>query len=325
MSLLKTIFYFFERPLARIGRESWAFLFPKWYVKKLYKKYLGKRLNLKNPRDLNEKIQWLKLFSDTTQWTQFADKYKVRKYVEQCGLGHILPQLYGVWRSPEEIDFKALPEKFVLKANHTYGRAVIVKDKSKINEITLRAQFNKWIKDRYGLISFEPHCWNIERRIIAEELLEDRKYSNFSSSIIDFKFWCFHGEPYLVMLLYDRNNQIIGDSNRPRNSHVQACIYDLNWELRPEIISGSHAHDKPLVIPKPESFDEMIHVAKLLSKPFPQVRVDLYEINNKVYFGELTFTSLGGYMDYFSDELLLKMGSKIDLSKANKRKGIFIV
>lgn len=325
MVILSKILDFFYRPLTRFVHEKWAYLFPKWYVKYLYKRNLGKKLNLENPRDLNEKIQWLKVYSDTSQWTDLADKYKVRSYVELCGLSHTLTELYGVWNKVEDIDFKTLPEKFILKSNHSFGRAIIVKDRREIDEIKIKRQFNNWLRSKYGLMSFEPHYWNIDRKIIAEELLEDTESIAFSSSLVDFKFWCFHGEPYLVMVLYDRRNIILGEPDKTSNSDVQACVYDLNWNLRPEIIAGSHANDKPLVIPKPKCLEEMIEVSKILSKPFPQVRVDLYNINGKVYFGELTFTSLGGYMDYFSDEYLITMGERIDLSKAKPRVKRFIV
>jgi hypothetical protein len=325
MDFIKLAFKFFYNPFTRFVHENWAFLFPKRYVKYLYKKIMGKKLNLDNPKDLNEKIQWLKIYSDITQWTELADKYKVREYVKQCGLESILIKLYGVWDKSEDIDFQMLPEKFVLKTNQAFGRAILVKDKNRLDFNKTKRQFNKWVKSRYGLVSFEPHYWHIERKIIAEELLEDNSTPPASASLIDYKFWCFHGEPYLIMLLYDRANNTVGGTEKVINTSVQACVYDLNWTLRPEVISGSHLNDKPLIIPKPKCFDEMINICRILAKPFPQVRVDLYEVNKKVYFGELTFTSLGGYMDYFTDAYLLKMGEKIDLSKVKQRTSRFIV
>jgi len=325
MTRIERAYRFIYNPLTRVIHEMWAYSFPMWYAKYMYKKMLGKQLNLTSPRDLNEKIQWLKIFSDTSTWTELTDKYKVREYIDKCGLNHILPKLYGVWSNAHDINFSSLPEKFILKTNQSYGRAVIVKNKEKIDQMSIRKQFNIWVKDRYGLLSFEPHCWNIQRRIIAEELLEDRANSEVSSSLIDYKVWCFHGEPYLIMVLYDRNNKTIGGDTNNTNLHTQACIYDLDWNLRPEILSGSHKDDIPLIIPKPKCFDELIEVSKKLAKQFPQVRVDLYVVNDKVYFGELTFTSLGGYMDYFTDEYLLKMGDQIDLSRVQLRTSRFIV
>lgn len=323
-SLIKA-FRSIYNPITRYVHERWAFYFPKTYVKYLYKKILGKRLNLKYPKDLNEKIQWLKIFSDTTSWTYLTDKYKVREYVTQCGLSDILPKLYGVWDNANDIDFTRLPDEFILKTNQAYGRSIIVKDKSQIDVLKLRKQLNLWVKDRYGLLTFEPHCWNIQRKIIAEELFADERNRMLSTSLVDYKIWCFHGEPFLIMVLYDRYNEIIGEAERTRKTGVQACIYDMNWNLRPEILSGSHKFDKPLLIPKPACFEEMINVSRTLSNPFPQVRVDLYVVYDKVFFGELTFTSLGGYMDYFSDDYLLKMGEKIDLASVKLRTSRYIV
>lgn len=325
MKLFKTIFEFFYNPFTRVAHESWAALIPKSYVKYLYNKLLHKKLNLDNPRDLNEKIQWLKVYSDLSEWTELADKYKVREYVEYCGLGNILVKLYGVWENADEIEFDKLPEKFVIKTNHAFGRAILVKDKSKLEIEKTKTQLNKWLKEKYGLVSFEPHYWNIKRRIIAEEFLQEDFNVAISSSLIDYKFWCFHGEPYLIMVMHDRHNNIIGSEGNANLSQMHTYIYDLDWNLRPEIISGVHLNDNPIVIPKPKCFSEMINICRKLSNPFPQVRVDLYEVNNKIYFGELTFTGKGGYMNSFSDEYLIKMGEKIDLSLAKRRTKRFIV
>lgn len=325
MKLFKTIFEFFYHPFTRFVHESWAFLSPKSYVKYLYNKLLNKELNLDDPQDLNEKIQWLKVYSDLSEWTEFADKYKVREYVEQCGFSNILVKLYGVWKNADEIEFDKLPDKFVIKTNHAFGRAILVKDKSQLELEKTRKQLNKWLKEKYGLVSFEPHYWNIERRIIAEEYLQDEFNTSISSSLIDYKFWCFHGEPYLIMVMHDRPNNIIGSKDNTSLPEMHTYIYDLNWELRPEIITSVHANDNPIIIPKPKCFDQMIKICRKLSNPFPQVRVDLYEVNNKVYFGELTFTGKGGYMDSFSADFLMKMGHKIDLSLAKRRTKRFIV
>ncbi len=319
IEILRKIILYLYTPLSRIIHEIWALLMPESYAKYWYKKATGKKLDLENPKDFNEKIQWLKIYSDTSQWTDLADKYKVRNYVEQCGLGHILVSLYGVWEKADGIDFHELPDKFVLKTNNSCGRIIIVKDLSKLDVSETRRLLNRWVKERYGLVSFQPHYWKIDRRIIAEELLEDETVSTFSSSIIDYKFWCIHGEPDIIMVLYDRKFEM-SDSEEDTDSHLmRACVYDLNWNLRTDIINGPLAADSPLVLPKPKCFDEMLEICRRLSKPFPQVRVDLYEINSKVYFGELTFTP-GGNMDYFTPEYFMKMGEKLDLTCVKRRK-----
>ncbi len=320
----KTLLGSYYNPLTRIIHQSWAIILPRSYVKYLYKKITDKELDLSNPKDYREKVQWLKVFSDISQWTDLADKYKVRNYLEQNGLGNILVQLYGVWKRAEEIDFNFLPEKFVLKTNNFFGRVILVKDKNQLNIDETRSLLNKWVKERHGLMSFEPHYWNIERRIIAEELLEDHSINAFSNSLIDYKFFCIYGEPQIILALYDRNNLTIGLKESNRSSKKRGNVYDLDWNLRPEIIGGSYKNDIPINLPRPKCFDEMIRICKILSKPFPQVRVDLYEVNNKVYFSELTFTP-GGNLKTFTDEYFITLGEKLDLSKVPRRTKRFIV
>ena len=298
--------------------EGWAYLFPKWYVRYYYKMVTNKKLDLKNPKDYNEKIQWMKIYSDTSRWTDLADKCKVRKYVNQCGLSHILVKLYGVWDSAEEIDFSKLPDRFVLKTNHGFSRIILVEDKSKLDiDLTVK-QLNKWMKEKYGLCTFEPHYWNIKRRIIAEELLQDDHNASISSSLIDYKFYCFYGKVHSLLVLYDRRNIIVGADCKKDGPKVRARIYDLDWNPRPGVTIGPFEDECPAEIPKPNRFDEMLEVCKILSLPFPHVRVDLYEVNNKVYFGELTFTP-GAGLRYLTPEYFLEMGDQIDLSSVKRR------
>ena len=310
------------RLFSRLFHSVWVVLFPVTYAKYYHKLTYSAQLNLNNPQDYNEKVQWLKLYSDTTMWTIAADKYKVRDYVSQCGLKQILTELYGVWDRPEDIDFNSLPNKFVLKTTNGCGKNILVHNKTKLDLLETKRVLKKWVKDRQGLISFQPHVWNIKRRIIAEELLEDNSANDFSSSLIDYKFFCFHGEPEIIDVLYDRNNYVIGNCNKDGASRKE-MLYDLNWKIRPEFLSSPPSSDFQVVIPKPMCLPEMISICRILSEPFIQVRIDLYEVNGKVYFGELTFTP--GEMNDFTNEYLLYLGSKIDLKRVDKRKTIFIV
>ena len=312
------------RRVSRFIHEVWAVLLPAHYAKYVFKKTTGRRLNLKNPQDFNEKIQWLKVYSDMSMWTDLADKYKVRKYIEECGLQDILVELFGVWKRADDIDFSKLPDKFVLKTNHGFGNIILVEDKSKLDTEIASKQLNKWVKEKYGLVTFEPHYWNTERRIIAEEYLEDKSQKKISSTLIDYKFWCINGEPDIIMVLHNREHLGSKESKKDKVLDMKASVYDLDWNLRTDIISGPLAKEESLPITKPESFDEMIRICKILSKPFAQVRVDLYEVNGKVYFGELTFTP-GGGSDYFTPEYFLKMGRKMDLTKVKRRKKLFII
>lgn len=304
-------------------RYLWIVLFPSWYARYYYKRVYNKRLNLKTPIDYLEKVQWLKVYSDLSQWTKLADKYRVREYVESCGLGHILVNLYGVWKDARDINFEVLPDKFVLKTNNGCGTNLLVYDKKKLDKEFTVNLLNKWVKERQGLISFQPHLWNIERRILAEELLEDLSTKAISNSIIDYKFFCFHGEPYFINVLYDRDNKSIGAKQKPAGNKIRENVYDLNWNIIPDILTSHSPYDNLPVIPKPECLGDMISISKRLSKPFPQVRIDLYLVNGKIYFGEMTFTS--GKMEEFSNEFLKKMGNKIDLSLAKRRSKFFII
>jgi len=293
-------------------------LFPKWYGIYVYKKVINRKVNLKDPKEYSEKVHWLKIYSDTSQWTRLADKYKVREYVTQCGLEHILVRSYGVWERAEDIDFSKLPAKFVLKTNQGYGRNLLVMDKSQLDIDHTRRLLNKWVKERVGLLSFEPHYWNIERRIIAEEFLEDNCNGGISSSLCDYKFFCFHGEPELIVLMYDRQNKTVGPEVEKNAPKLKDIAFDLDWNPRHDIFRNMDQREDIALIPKPRNLDDMIKVSRILSKPFPQVRVDLYEVNQKIYFGELTFTT-GGGVEIFTPEYYLEMGNKIDLSQVDPR------
>lgn len=318
---LSNIYSFLSQRL----HEFWAVLFPVSYIKRIYRKTLNRRIDLKNPRDFNEKIEWLKIYSDTSMWTELADKYKVREYVKNCGLDNILPILYGTWERAEDIDFGRLPDKFVIKTNHGFKKTIIVQDKSRANLEAIRGQLNKWIQERYGLRSFEPHYWNIKRLIIAEEYLIDNSSSSQSTSLIDYKFSCINGEPEIVVVLADRGNMTDGLTQKKSVQGLRAGVYDIEWNIRNDVVSQNmFAHGESLIIPRPQAFSRMVEVCRILSKPFPVVRVDLYQVNSQVYFGEMTFTP-GGNRNYFTQEYFLELGSKIDLSSVKIRTGKFII
>lgn len=314
------------RPITRTVLQSWAVLAPESYSRRVYRKGLNKEIDLKNPRDFNEKIEWLKIYSDTTLWTELADKYKVRDYVTKCGLGDILVKLYGTWSKAEDIEFGTLPDRFVLKANHGFGKTILVHDKAELDLPKVRAQLRKWLRERYGLISFEPHYWNIQRLIIAEELLSDEYNGAISKSLIDYKFTCINGKPEIIVALAGRENITVGSNHKETGlTGMMAGVYDINWKPRGDVINaGFFRKGLALDIPAPRNLKEMIRICEILSKPFPTVRVDLYEVNNKVYFGEITFTP-GGNRDYFTDDYFLELGNKIDLTGVKLRSGRFII
>lgn len=263
-----------------------------------------KCLNLKNPKTLNEKILFLSLKTDTSLWTRCADKYEVRGYVEEKGLKDILIPFIGVWNKASDIDFSSLPNEFVLKTTHGSGDALIVKDKSKIDWPLACKTFEKELSTRYGAVESGQHYMRITPRILAEELIcNDAETAKFSSSLIDYKMWCFNGKCYYIWTC----------ANRDKHS-TEVMTYDREWNAHPEYSVFNDNYRKGRLLPKPENFERMREIAEKLSEDFPCVRVDLYNINGDIYFGELTFTSLGGLMNFYTDDFLLRAGDLIDLS-----------
>lgn len=295
---MKTIVTFFVNLLYEIGVLS-----PLHIAKLKYFYKLHKWPNFKSPKNLNEKINWLKFYGDTSKWADLADKYKVRDYVKSKGLENTLVKLYGKWDNPKDIIWETLPNQFVLKVNNGCGDVLICRDKSDINIPKVVSEYSKLMSTNYGVVSGEPHYAEIKPCIIAEELLDISKQSIPTSSLIDYKVWCLNGEPYLFFCCWNRNK-----------FYFDCGIYDINWNYREEYgVYSNHIRKGDERIPKPDNLDEIISVAKMLSEGFPIVRVDLYNVNGKVYFGEMTFTSLGGAMDYFTPELLREMGNKVKL------------
>lgn len=285
--------------------------FPITVCKLRFRKFFGRKMNLKNPQDINEKISWLELYSDTSLWTRCTDKYAVRSYVEGRGLGNTLVKLYGKWDKAEDIDWNSLPQQFVLKTNNGSGTVLVVYDKLKLDRASVTKQFDRMLHQFDNLATTEFHYQGIKPCIIAEELLiADEEERKWSTSIIDYKIWCFNGKVDSIWTCTNRNNE-----------SAEVALFDREWNYRPEAsIFNEHYKKQEHLTPRPVCLEEMISVAEKLSQPFPCVRVDLYAIRGKVYFGELTFTSLGGTMNFYTAAELLRMGQKIDLSGVKKVK-----
>lgn len=246
----------------------------------------------------------MSLRTDTTLWTKLADKYHVREYVSACGLSDTLVPLLGYWKKASDIDFDKLPKQFVLKTVQGSGDIILVKDKSAIHVEEVRAQMDKAVNTRYGELEGGKHYMRIQPAIIAEALLvNDVESKKYSTSIIDYKIWCFNGKAYYVWACCNRDKH-----------GTEVMTYDRNWSAHPEYSRFTAHYRKGCILPKPVKWEEMLRVAEKLARPFPVVRVDLYYIDDKIYFGEMTFTSLGGLMDYFTDEFMLHAGSLIDVN-----------
>ena len=179
---------------------------PQKEANRCYRMFFPKDINWENPRNIVEKTFWLLLHTDTSLWTECTDKYLVRDYVEKCGFGDMLVKQYGNWEKAEDIDFDALPDKFVLKPNHTCSQYLIVTDKSKLNIDKVRKTCNDWLKIPYGYSGMQLHYLGIKPRLIADEFLEGDELQKqlHSDSLIDYKFVCCDGEPQCVFMVYGR-------------------------------------------------------------------------------------------------------------------------
>lgn len=248
------------------------------YLKKKFEIVMQKELDLENPKTFNEKLQWLKLYNRNPEYTIMVDKYKVRQYVEKIiGAEYLIP-LLGVWDDPDEIDFDALPDQFVLKCNHNSGLGMcICKDKSKLDISKVKSDLRKGLKQDYYLTGREWPYKDVHRKIIAEKYVVDA-----SGDLKDYKFYCFDGAMKFVMINSDRN------TDKP----TRADYFDQDFNWLDFTWGYSHAEVRP---EKPEQFEKMVAIAEKLSKGLPHIRVDLYDCKGQIYFGELTFFDGSGF------------------------------
>ncbi len=256
----------------------------------------GHRLNLKNPKTFNEKLQWIKLFDRNERKPQCVDKYTVRNFIKERGCGEILNSLLWQGFDPKDIPFDNLPEKFVIKVTHGQGMNIICKNKAALDKKKTVKILKKWLRTKYLPCYGEWFYGVIRPRIIIEKFLGDEN----DQEPIDYKIFCFNGEPKLI------------DVHTGRFIDHKRNFYDLEWN----VIKGvgiKYPTDENEVVPKPDELDLMLEYARRLSKPFIHVRVDLYIVNNKVYFGELTFTNGAGFDKVYPKEFDIKLGSYIDI------------
>lgn len=269
--------------------------------KQLYIRNHGEEPNLDNPQNFNEKVMWLvhNVYKNDPVITGCADKYEMRVYVKKKGLGFLLPEVYGVWKNPDNIDWNVLPEQFVLKCNHGCGTNIFCRDKAKLDKKDAIKTLKHWLRINFANYYGEVNYKHINRRVFAEEFLDDGS----SNQPVDWKFHCFHGEPKVLLIITERE------------INPQYVFTDMDYN-RLYINKGDHSGES--MIPRPDTFDDMIEYAKKLSDGFPFVRVDFYTFSGKVYLGEMTFSPLGCAIDYITDEALLEMGGWLDLSKYGK-------
>lgn len=267
---------------------------PKMNTKMYYRVSQRKKLDLSEPKDFNEKVLWLKLntYLNDPVVKQCADKYAVRDFVEARGLGDILNPLIGVYSSPAELDNVSFPQKFALKLNYGCGFNIICTDKESFDIDSAKKKLADWMKSKYYLPYSEMQYKGIKKMILLEQFIENED-GMFPD---DYKFYCFNGEPRFLLLCTDREG-----------SHAQKTMYSVDGAIVPY---KKECVEKPFV--KPSCYDKMLEVCRILSKDFPFVRVDLYDGDGKVIFGELTFTPAGGTGKYTKEGSLI-LGDLIHL------------
>ena len=265
------------------------------YLKLKYRVTFKKKLNLKNPKTFNEKLQWLKLFDRNPEYTIMVDKYAMKEWVgSKIGDGYTILN-YGVWNNPEEIDFNRLPDKFVLKGTHDSGSFCICKDKNNFDRESAITKLNRsMLRDQY-VYSREWPYKNVPHRILAEEYIEDE--SGFE--LKDYKFFCFDGKPFIMFIASGRTS-----------GATTFDYYDMDFnhlDITQSHPNAEHAYEKP------GGFEKMKELASKLSEGIPQLRVDFYYVNGKIYVGELTFFHYGGFYPFHPDKWDAILGDLIRL------------
>jgi hypothetical protein len=271
------------------------FISDKRYVKIYYRLKMHKKLNLKEPKTYSEKLNWLKLNDHNPLYTKLVDKYEVKDYIKnEIGEEYVIPT-YGIYNNVDEIDLDKLPNQFVLKCTHDSEGIVICKDKSKLDWKAAKKKLKQCLKYNFYYIGREWPYKNVKPRIICEQYIED----NDKKELWDYKFLCFNGEPKVMFIVSDR-----------QTGHTKLDFFDMNFnrlEIKQDYPNSNRDFKKPIC------FDKMIELSKILSKKFKYIRLDFYEVNGKVYFGEFTFYHHGGFTKFEPEEYDEILGSYINL------------
>lgn len=302
MSKIKTLLHyiFYDRralKLALLQKSAILYRSDAKYLKKLFKLRMGKDLNLDNPKTFNEKLQWLKLYNRKPEYTRMVDKYEAKRCVADIiGEEYIIPTL-GVWERFEDINFDALPNQFVLKTTHGGGNTgvVICKDKNTFDILKAKKKLEASLKQDIYMSLREWPYKNVKRRIIAEEYVVDS-----NGELNDFKFFCFNGEPKVMLVATERNSK----------TGVCFDYFDMEFNHLPFEQGGPNSKQ---LLTRPEAMADMIQIAKRLSRNIPQVRVDLYNVDGRIFFGEMTFFDSSGMAEFNPQEWDRIFGDWIEL------------
>ena len=279
----------------RMGFSKW--IPDKLYLKMKYYANFGRKLDLENPQTYNEKLQWLKLYDRNPQYTKLVDKCEVKAYVaDRIGEAYIIPTLC-VWERVEDIDFASLPNQFVLKCTHDSGGVVICKNKAKFDIEAAKNKLSQAMAKNFYYHGREWPYKNVKPRIIAEAFMEDEA----TGELRDYKLFCFHGKAKVLFIASERYKM---------GEEVKFDFYDMEFQH----LDFRHGHpNSKAEIKKPDQLQNMRMLAEKLSEGFPQLRVDFYEVNGKVYFGELTFFHHNGFVPFEPEEWDYTFGSWITL------------
>ncbi|SDW69880.1 TupA-like ATPgrasp [Kandleria vitulina] len=293
----KIVTYKFRLPLYLLCREPLSRLLPDaFYLKCKYYMYFGKRLDLRQPKTFNQKMQWLKLNNRKPVFTKMADKIDAKEYVGQAiGYEYVVPMI-AEWKKFEEIDFETLPNQFVLKTTHGCGGMVICKDKKTLDYSKARDILVKSAKGNYFYNGREWPYKNIVPRIFAEEFMQNKE----DEVLNVFKIFNFSGKPFLIQVIQD-----------DKTDHETIDYFDTNWKKLDLYQTFPNSKNS---VEKPETLDLMLSLAEKLSAGFPFLRTDFYEVNGKVFFSEFTFYSDDGFAPFHPSSWDEKLGEKIDLS-----------
>lgn len=269
------------------------------FLKKKFRIMVGEPLNLEDPQTFNEKLQWLKLYNRRPEYSRMVDKYEVKEYVaQQIGAEYIIPNL-GVWDRFEDIDFDALPDRFVLKCTHDSGGLVICKDKSKLDREAARIKLERSLATNFYLLGREWPYKNVKPRIMAEAYMEDTTLGELR----DYKFFTFGGKCKALYIVSSRYEEGV---------EIRFNFFDS--QFNPLDIFNDHPNaSKP--IEKPQCYDLMVELAEKLAQGIPHVRVDFYEVDGKVYFGEMTFFHNSGFSHFQPEKWEYTFGSWLELPK----------
>lgn len=279
------------KPLGSRGYLNW--MSDESYLKLVFRGELGEKLDLEFPKTYNEKLQWLKLNDQNPAYTTYVDKFEVRNYIrKKLGDEYLIP-LIDVFEKPEDIKWERLPNKFVLKCTHGSSSNIICNDKNKLNINAAEKKLKKWMNKSWYWYGREWPYKNQKPKIICEYFLQD--------NIVDYKFMCFSGEPKLIQIHSNRNN-----------GEPSLDFYDIQWN-KTDIRRNKKTSNKE--IPKPKNLEKMLQIARELSKEEIHVRIDLYEVEGKIFFGEKTYYSASGFSPFYKSEHDELIGSWINIDK----------